>query len=211
MKDDLESILEKHTQIYNDLSEEYESKAPSRVDSTSHIINKISPFFKEGGHILDVGCGVGVTTQSLLEKGFQVTAVDIAPKMLSFTKQRNPQATCVLGDFLTLDFDTKVDGVLDFAFIHLFPKEVAMGVLEKNNRILNTGGVLFIGTTYSEDGHEGWEKKNDYNRPLERYRKHWEEQELKDALSQTGFDILEVSFNTDHFNKKWINVIAKKQ
>ena len=211
MKENLESIIKQHALIYDDLSEEYEDKSESRVISTSSIIDKVSPFFKEGGHILDVGCGVCLTTQSLIDKSFEVTAVDIAPGMLSFTKKRNPKATCVLGDFLTLDFDTQFDGVLDFAFLHLFPKDVAMVILEKNNQILNTGGVIFIGTTCYQPSHEGWEEKKDYAKPLERYRKHWEEQELKDALQQTGFSILDVSFNTDHFNKKWINVIAKKQ
>jgi len=211
MKDNLESIIQQHTQIYDDLSEEYENKAESRVRRTSDIISKVSSFFKEGGHILDVGCGVGVTTQSLLERGFQVTAVDIAPKMLAFTKKRNPKATCVLGDFLTLNFDSKFDGILDFAFLHLFPKDIAMGILKKNNEILNTDGIIFIGTTYSEQGHEGWEEKKDYDKPFERYRKHWEKEELENALKETRFSILETSFNTDHFNKKWINIIAKKQ
>lgn len=211
MRDELESIIKKHEKIYDSLSEEYEDKAASRVKRTFNIIDAVSPFFKEKGHILDVGCGVGVTTQSLLQKDFQVTAVDISPKMLAFTKKRNPEARCILGDFLTLDFDNKFDGILDFAFLHLFPKDVALTILEKNNRVLNTGGILFIGTTHSEKTTEGWEEKKDYDKAFERYRKHWGQEELKIALQETGFSILQTNFNTDHFNKEWVNVIAQKQ
>lgn len=211
MKYEPKSITKHHGLIYDALSEEYEEKVGLRVKKTTEIIDKVRPFFKANGHILDVGCGVGITTEKLLEKGFQVTAVDISPKMLAYTQKRNPRAHCVLGDFLTLDFDTQFDGILDFAFLHLFPKETAMEILQKNHSILCPGGVFFIGTTVSDKNSEGWEEKKDYNKKHKRYRKHWKEDELKEALQKVGFEILKVDFNIGDSNKKWINIIARKQ
>jgi SAM-dependent methyltransferase len=37
---------------------------------------------RTGGAILDVGCGPGVYTRQLLERGYQVSACDISPKMI---------------------------------------------------------------------------------------------------------------------------------
>ena len=210
MENNLESILKHNGLTYDALSEEYEEKAGLRVEKTSEIIEKVTPFFKTNGHILDVGCGVGITTEKLLEKGFQVTAVDISSKMLAYTQKRNPQAHCVLGDFLTLDFDTRFDGILDFAFLHLFPKETAMEILQKNYEILHPEGIFFIGTTVSDKNSEGWEEKEDYSKKHKRYRKHWKEDELKEALQKVGFEILKVDFNTGDSNKRWINIIARK-
>ena len=43
-------------------------------------------------HILDAGCGIGLLSVALAQRGFRVTSVDIAPHMVDATKVRAGQA-----------------------------------------------------------------------------------------------------------------------
>ncbi len=60
--------------------------------------------------VLDVGCGGGVYTEALLEKGKQVMAIDIAEGMLDLARTKTQrfsgtgQVQFVLADYLTHDF-----------------------------------------------------------------------------------------------------------
>ena len=49
----------------------------------------------KGKHVLDAGCGPGLYSEILLNRGAIVTAIDVSPKMIEFTKQR-------LGDRATI-------------------------------------------------------------------------------------------------------------
>lgn len=55
-------------------------------------------FDPRGRSVLDVGCGSGFFTNFYLERGAQVTGIDIAPTSVERLSQRHPQARFVLGD-----------------------------------------------------------------------------------------------------------------
>lgn len=52
------------------------------------MFSKIEPFLKTGEKVLDVGAGIGVMAQTLAQKGFRVTPLDI--ENLSFIKTVAP-------------------------------------------------------------------------------------------------------------------------
>jgi SAM-dependent methyltransferase len=62
----------------------------------------------EGGCILELGCGVGRITHPLLERGYQVVAVDNSPEMLAHVRG----AETVLSDVETLDLGRSFECVL---------------------------------------------------------------------------------------------------
>lgn len=65
------------------------------------------------GHILDAGCGTGLLTVALAERGWQVKAVDIAPQMAEATKVRAQNAgVAQLVETQTGDLDI-VEGEFD--------------------------------------------------------------------------------------------------
>ena len=41
-------------------------------------------------NLLDAGCGTGLFTKKAVERGANVTSVDIAPKLVELTKEQNP-------------------------------------------------------------------------------------------------------------------------
>ncbi|GAF67344.1 unnamed protein product, partial [marine sediment metagenome] len=104
------------------------------------ILKKISP-----GRILDMGCGAGRTTRYLLENGFDVVAIDFAPKMIDRARRLYPD-----GDFRVMDASATnfEDGEFDYVLfsfngldcLHPFSKRTKC--LHEVNRILKPGGTF---------------------------------------------------------------------
>ncbi|MDP2909825.1 MAG: class I SAM-dependent methyltransferase [bacterium] len=206
----LEKLIDEYISTYNALAEEYEKRTKALFSVTQNAVNAMSNYVRPKGKILDIGCGVGLAASFFSYKGFEVTCIDISPKMISFAKKRNPSATFIQGDFLTTNFDSLFDGVFAFSFIHLFPKDVALRILQKIHQTLDYGGIAHIDSTKSKNSKEGWEVKKDYKGKYKRYRKHWTETELRDALIQSGFEIIDLKDYTDPFGKNWIDFIVRK-
>jgi 2-polyprenyl-3-methyl-5-hydroxy-6-metoxy-1,4-benzoquinol methylase len=54
---------------------------------------------------LDGGCGTGLFTKRAIERGANVTSIDIAPKLVELTKKKNPATTAIEASLLKLPFD----------------------------------------------------------------------------------------------------------
>tara|TARA_Y100001970_G_scaffold294328_1_gene450637 strand:+ start:6580 stop:7260 length:681 start_codon:yes stop_codon:yes gene_type:complete len=72
--------------------------------------------------ILDIGCGPGHYVMSFLEQGKNVTALDIASKMLDLTKARvdessfEPNVEYLLADYMQHEFEEKFDATIVMGF-----------------------------------------------------------------------------------------------
>ncbi|QNP73309.1 methyltransferase domain-containing protein [Streptomyces roseirectus] len=94
-----------------------------------------------GARILELGCGVGRMTHPLLERGFQVTAVDESAEML----ERVRGARTVLSPIEELDLGETYDVVLLASFlVHAGDAEVRRGMLRTCVRHLAPGGSVLI-------------------------------------------------------------------
>jgi len=72
------------------------------------------------GRILDAGCGTGISTQFLLEKGFDAVGIDISKPMIDIAKQKN--LPCKVGDFRNLKFKNKeFDAIISISAIQWNP------------------------------------------------------------------------------------------
>lgn len=61
--------------------------------------------------LLDAGCGTGLFTKKALERGAKVTSIDIAPKLVALTKNKNPFTNAIEASLLKLPFE---DNIFDF-------------------------------------------------------------------------------------------------
>ncbi|MEX5727638.1 magnesium-protoporphyrin O-methyltransferase [Rhodovulum iodosum] len=83
-----------------------------------------------GKRVLDAGCGAGPMTLELVQKGAEVTAVDISPSLLEVAKKRIPdgyhsQITFVAGDMLS-DALGRFDYVMAMdSLIHYKARDIA--------------------------------------------------------------------------------------
>lgn len=83
----------------------------------------------KGGHLLDLGCNVGICT-GLLEKYFSsVTGVDLAAKPVEIAKKRLPNCTFIVDDITRL---TKLPAgnnythVVSYGVIHYLPNDESL-------------------------------------------------------------------------------------
>ena len=93
-----------------------------------------------GQRILDLGCGDGVLTASLVEKGASVLGVDSSAEMIADAVQRGLDAQVM--DATALLFDSEFDAVFTNAVLHWIRNHDA--VLDGVHRALKQGG-RFIG------------------------------------------------------------------
>jgi len=105
--------------------------------------------FAEGlpdeGVILDLGCGSGEPIAGwLIEKGYQVIGVDVAPSLLATAKVRWPDGDWRHGDMRELDLSERFHGIIAWdSFFHLTPDE-QVSSLPVISRHLRPGGSLMI-------------------------------------------------------------------
>ncbi len=107
-----------------------------------------------GVGILELGCGAGRVTHPLVERGFELTAVDESPEML----QRVRGARTVCSPIETLDLGERFDAVLLGSFlVHAGDSRVRDGLLRACRRHIADGGRVLV----QREG-EGW---HDQKRP----------------------------------------------
>lgn len=100
----------------------------------------------EGNRLLDVGCGTGLTSLPMLERGWQVTACDLSPAMLEVARAKaGERARFLLADMRSLpclgEFDLiwavneplEIEGDEDSAHLHRvrhFPEDELLAAIE---------------------------------------------------------------------------------
>ena len=99
--------------------------------------------------ILDVGCGTGRLTKSLLESGHKVTATDISTSMLDLV-EGHVELTKVPCDSHKLIFpDKSFDAVVSLDFISHFPTWKQL--IKEQIRVLSDSGLLICNYLTSEN------------------------------------------------------------
>ena len=113
-------------------------------------------------NILELGCGTGITTLSLLSacEGITVTAIDNEPTMLNQAKQslldyvKSKQLSFVEDDALSALSalpDNSIDVIASAYTLHNFLNDYRAEVIEQCYRVLTPGGLFINGDRYGLD------------------------------------------------------------
>ncbi|MFW9908892.1 MAG: class I SAM-dependent methyltransferase [Candidatus Thorarchaeota archaeon] len=153
MKKDPKDIVKEG---YNKIARQYDEYRESFNNETE--LNEFMSLLKPGGPILDAGCGSGVVARILVDKGFQVTGIDISLKMLELAKSLVPEATFEVGDMTALQFeDDSFDGIVSTYAVFHIPREEHFGLFQDFHRMLKKGGALLLSIGSKESGaDEAW-------------------------------------------------------
>ena len=60
-------------------------------------LSALDPRLPRGAKVLDLCCGSGAAAAPWIEAGFQVTGLDVSPKVLELAATRQPLLTCIEG------------------------------------------------------------------------------------------------------------------
>ncbi len=94
---------------------------------------------RPGSKIADLGCGSGTFTEMLRQRGYDVTGVDLCPKLVTLGRSKYPGLNLIEGDVEQLPFETgSYDGVLLSGLVHHFPDPHKCAA--ETFRILKAGG-----------------------------------------------------------------------
>ena len=106
----------------------------------------LSRWPKFSGRVLEVGCGTGSSAIRLAEHGFQVTALDIAPRAVEIARQRSAEkgaeCTFLAADFLSCSLEKgQFTLVFDRGCFHSMSEEQRPGFVSRVAVCLEPGGI----------------------------------------------------------------------
>jgi len=118
-----------------------------------------------GPRILEIGPGTGQATRALVERGAEVTAVELGPGLAAIARRNVPAAEIVVADFETWEpARTGFDAVAAFTSFHWLEPGAKYA---KAARLLRPGGALAVAETAHvliEGGDPFWvEVQEDYD------------------------------------------------
>ena len=120
------------------------------VDRKNIAVGFLCTYVRPGVTILDAGCGAGLATLDLIQKGFFVHAADISQKMLELCKQNLDDRGILASSYLLTRCDvleadlpaSSFDGVMALGFLQYQVDEHE--ALKALNRLLKPGGILVL-------------------------------------------------------------------
>jgi ubiquinone/menaquinone biosynthesis C-methylase UbiE len=97
-----ESTVRRYGKVFDEIAAEYDRRRPAYPDELVDRACQVAGI-RSGDHVLEVGCGSGQLTRSLLARGLYVTAVEPGPNLIALARQNLEGAGEV--DFVNAQFE----------------------------------------------------------------------------------------------------------
>lgn len=99
---------------------------------------------RRGDRVLELGCGTGLMTRQLLDRGAQVTAVDRSPPMLARARARAPEAAFAESDVTAYVPTGRYDRVVLSYILHELEEHERAAALTIARDALAPGGLVGV-------------------------------------------------------------------
>ncbi len=190
-------------QSYDDHIDEYVASLADSINAdTKAWIDQALTLIPTNGSILEIGSGSGREADYIETKGYKVGRTDASQGFVDFMTNNGHQARLL--NALTDDFGNGHDMVLAIAVLLHFTPEETDQVLARALASLKSGGI-FASSVKQGKGGEWLTEKID----APRYFQLWEEADLRVAVNQAGFEIVDVMHGVSR-TATWLQVTAKK-
>ena len=139
--------LKINKKVYEQTAQEFFEKIPLRIGPSKRIVEDFDYWAKKcvkGKKVLELGPGSGYISKLLIEKGYDVTAIEFSSSMAKIAKKTAPNLKIIVDEFLQHDFKSrKYSGIIAIAFVHLFPKKDLDRIIEKSyNLLCNSSDIM---------------------------------------------------------------------
>ncbi|MGH9751451.1 MAG: class I SAM-dependent methyltransferase [Blastocatellia bacterium] len=143
------------------------------------------------GTICDLGCGVGQVAGYLHSRGANVCGIDLSTEMIKQARRLNPDIVFQQGNMLALpaSAENSFGGIAAFYSIIHIPRPSLVNALQEMKRVLRPGGRLLL--TF-HIGQKDIHMAEWWNKPVSLDFYFFETEEMKDCLTQVGFELEEV-------------------
>ncbi len=138
----------------NETIDYYEKNAECFANSTADLeFSEMQDLFlsglKEGGSILDFGCGSGRDTRYFLQKGYRVTALDGSAELCRIAEEKTGISVIQM-DFNDFAEQDKYDGIWACSSILHLPKQELKIVLIHMEEALHNDGIIYTSFKYGD-------------------------------------------------------------
>jgi ubiquinone/menaquinone biosynthesis C-methylase UbiE len=99
---------------------------------------------RRGDRVLELGCGTGLMTRQLLDRGAEVTGVDRSPHMLDRARARAPEASFVESDVTSYAPTGHYDRVVLSYILHELEERERAAALRIARAALAPGGLVGV-------------------------------------------------------------------
>ncbi|WP_424944449.1 class I SAM-dependent DNA methyltransferase [Aliiroseovarius crassostreae] len=186
--------------VYNAQAAQYEARVAQK--STPGLTEFIAAL-PAGAHVLDLGCGPGLSARHMMDQGMQVDAVDGSQAMVTRAQELGVPAR--QGLFQDIHKAETYDGIFaNFSLLHL-PRNGMPDMLDQLHRAAKPNALLHIGLKLGE---------GEARDRLGRFYTYYQQDELDALLTSAGFDpithILGTGTGLDGWSSDWIVVHAHR-
>ncbi|GAB4586484.1 class I SAM-dependent methyltransferase [Nocardia sp. IFM 10818] len=126
----------------------YERTFPDTGDRNARFVHDLVARFATGTPrtLLDVGSGTGRDAARLAELGYDVSGVDISPRMVAYARAKYPDVSFTVGDARHVRTDAPIDVVtcLGSTLLHLHATSDIAAALGRFGACLPPGGLLIL-------------------------------------------------------------------
>ncbi|WP_281955429.1 class I SAM-dependent methyltransferase [Pseudophaeobacter arcticus] len=185
--------------IYDDKAADYAAQNREHLlqDPRLHSFIAACP---RGGRVLDLGCGPGTSAAVMVAEGLRADAMDASTEMVALANALEG-VTAWQATFDEISADKVYDGIwANFSLLHA-PRAAFTKHLAALKHSLKPGGVFYIALKLG---------KGEARDALGRLYTYYEEDELKDLLTTTGFTVVNCAFGQgkglDGQMARWISV-----
>jgi len=179
---------------FDEFAEEYAQRFMN-VESYSDSIDRFCNLIViNRPKILELGCGPGNITR-LLKHRFpesDITAIDLAPKMIEIARKQLPEVNFRLMDVRYIStLQEKFDAVMCSFCLPFLSKDDAAKVIVDCSKKLNSGGVLYISTMEGDENKAGFESTS-FSGNAKVYFNYHRQADLEAAFLKSEFEIVQI-------------------
>jgi SAM-dependent methyltransferase len=186
-------------------------------DLAQNWLEKHGDILASPSHILDMGCGIGVTAEYLISRGHTVIATDISDVALRRLQSRVPGVATQTLDFtLGLPWQNETfDHVVANLCLHYFDIDTTKRVAEDIGRVLKRGGILLARVNSIKDTTHGYGKgtllQPNYYLSDGHYKRFFDRESIEEVFQL--FELQKVTegyIDTNRGQKHLYEIIAKR-